>query len=41
MTWTSDRWVIAAGEEAPPSPSLWPGSQASYDAGYQWLEVEP
>jgi hypothetical protein len=41
MTWTGDRWVIAAGEEATPTPSLWPGSQASYDAGYQWLEVEP
>jgi hypothetical protein len=41
MTWAGDRWVIAAGEEATPTPSLWPGSQASYDAGYQWLEVEP
>lgn len=41
MTWTGDRWLIAAGEEATPTPSLWPGSQASYDAGYQWLEVEP
>lgn len=41
MTWTGDRWVIAAGEEATPTPSLWPGTQASYDAGYQWLEVEP
>ena len=41
MTWMSDRWVIAAGDEAAATPSLWPGSQASYDAGYQWLEVEP
>ena len=41
MTWTGDRWVIASGDEATPTPSLWPGSQASYDAGYQWLEVEP
>jgi hypothetical protein len=41
MTWTGDRWVIAAGDEATTTPSLWPGSQASYDAGYQWLEVEP
>jgi hypothetical protein len=41
MTWTGDRWVIAAGDEATPTPSLWPGTQASYDAGYQWLEVEP
>lgn len=41
MTWTGDRWVIARGDEATPTPSLWPGSQASYDAGYQWVEVEP
>lgn len=41
MTWTGKRWVIAAGDEAAATPSLWPGSQASYDAGYQWLEVEP
>jgi hypothetical protein len=41
MTWNGDRWVIAAGDEATQTPSLWPGSQASYDAGYQWLEVEP
>jgi hypothetical protein len=41
MAWTGVRWVIAAGDEATPTPSLWPGSQASYDAGYQWLKVEP
>ena len=41
MVWLGDRWVIAAGEEASPTPSLWPGSQASYDVGYQWLEIEP
>lgn len=41
MTWTGERWVIAAGDEAAATPSLWPGSQSSYDAGYQWLEVEP
>ena len=31
--------MIGAGEEPAPAPSLWPGSQASFDAGYQWLEV--
>jgi hypothetical protein len=41
MTWLGDRWVIAAGDEAAATPSLWPGTQASYDAGYEWLEVEP
>jgi hypothetical protein len=41
MTWQVDRWVIASGEEAESTPSLWPGTQASYDVGYQWLEVEP
>ena len=41
MVWHRDRWIIAPGAEAAPTPSLWPGTQASYDAGYQWLEVEP
>lgn len=41
MTMRSGRWVIAPGEEAAPTPSLWPGTQASYDVGYQWLEVLP
>jgi hypothetical protein len=41
MEWQSDRWLIAAGEEAPPLPSLWPGTQASYDAGWRWLEIQP
>ena len=39
MVWQDGRWVIGAGEEPAPAPSLWPGSQASFDAGYQWLEV--
>lgn len=39
MVWRGDRWVIGPGEEPAPAPSLWPGSQASFDAGYQWLEV--
>ena len=43
MVWLDDsrggRWVIGAGEEPAPAPSLWPGSQASFDAGYAWLEV--
>ena len=41
MTWRDGRWVIAAGDEPPPMPSVWPGTQASYDAGYRWLEVRP
>jgi hypothetical protein len=39
MVWQDDRWVIGPGDEPSPAPSLWPGSQASFDAGYQWLEV--
>jgi hypothetical protein len=40
MVWQGDRWVIGSGEEPAPAPSLWPGSQGSIDAGYQWLEVD-
>lgn len=43
MVWQDDssggRWVIGPGVEPTEAPSLWPGSQASFDAGYQWLEV--
>lgn len=41
MVWNEGRWMIGPGTEPAPSPSLWPGTQASYDAGYQWLEVSP
>ena len=41
MVWHGDRWVIAPGDEAPAMPSIWPGTQASYAAGYQWLEIQP
>ncbi|MCM0621940.1 hypothetical protein [Nocardioides bruguierae] len=37
MSWTGQRWVIAAGTEAAAPPSVWPGSQAAADAGWQWL----
>ena len=39
MVWRNGRWVIGPGDEPAPAPSLWPGGQASFDAGYQWLEV--
>lgn len=41
MVWADDRWVIGPGDEPAPAPSLWPGTQGSFDAGYQWLEVAP
>lgn len=39
MVWHEGRWMVGPGDEPAPAPSLWPGSQASFDAGYQWLEV--
>lgn len=39
MSWTGDRWMIAAGDEPAPAPSLWPGTDAAIQAGYQWLET--
>lgn len=39
MVWTQGRWMIGPGAEPAPAPSLWPGTQASFDAGYQWLKV--
>lgn len=41
MIWRGDRWAIAPGAEAALTPSLWPGTQASYNVGYQWLELLP
>lgn len=41
MTWDGDRWLIGAGDEPAPPPSIWPGTDASYDAGYRWLEASP
>ncbi|MEJ7831875.1 MAG: hypothetical protein WKF79_03095 [Nocardioides sp.] len=43
MVWHNDdtggRWVIGPGEEPAQPPSVWPGSQDSFDAGYEWLEI--
>lgn len=41
MVWKVSRWMIAPGAEAPPMPSVWPGTAASYEAGYLWLEIQP
>jgi hypothetical protein len=43
MTWdsTDECWLIGPGVEPAEAPALWPGTQASYDVGYQWLEQTP
>lgn len=43
MIWNAAeaRWVIGPGEEPAEAPALWPGTQAAYDAGYEWIEVVP
>lgn len=35
MTWTGDRWIVAAGEHPVPAPSTWPGTDLAVEAG--WL----
>ncbi|MBB3084688.1 hypothetical protein [Geodermatophilus sabuli] len=37
MTWTGDRWVIGAGTEPAPAPSIWPGTEAAIAAGWRDL----
>jgi len=45
MTWRADpvpgvdggRWVVAAGPEPAPAPSIWPGTDAAINAGYRNL----
>lgn len=43
MVWQGDagngRWLIGPGSEPAAAASVWPGTQASFDAGYEWLEV--
>jgi hypothetical protein len=41
MVWRGDRWRIGSGEEPATPPSVWPGTPASYDAGYRWLAAAP
>jgi hypothetical protein len=37
MAWDDNRWVIGPGPEPAPPPSIWPGTDASIDAGYKDL----
>jgi hypothetical protein len=39
MVWRDGGWRIGPGSEPAPAPSIWPGTQASFDVGYQWLET--
>lgn len=34
MVWNGRRWMIAAGAEPQQAPSVWPGTDAAYVAGY-------
>jgi hypothetical protein len=40
MVWAGSRWVIGPGAEPAPAPSIWPGTDASIDAGYKELRSE-
>ena len=37
MAWVGDRWVIGAGPEPAPAPSVWPGTEAAIAAGWRDL----
>jgi hypothetical protein len=37
MVWAGDRWVIGAGPEPAPAPSVWPGTDAAITAGWRGL----
>jgi len=41
MAWDNGRWLVAAGSEPVAAPSIWPGTRASYAAGYRWLVSSP
>ena len=41
MVWEGGRWRIGPGAEPVSWPSIWPGTRASFDAGYQWLTASP
>jgi hypothetical protein len=37
MAWVGERWVIGAGPEPAPAPSIWPGTDAAIAAGWRDL----
>lgn len=37
MQWAGDRWLIGAGSEPAPGPSIWPGTDAAIASGYRDL----
>jgi hypothetical protein len=44
MVWVEDargrRWMVGPGAEPAPSPSVWPGTDAAHEVGYQELRYE-
>ncbi len=40
MVWSDGRWMIGPGPEPAQPPSVWPGTEAAYSAGYSALTYE-
>ena len=41
LQWANRRWQLAAGDEPPQAPSVWPGTEVAHEVGYLTMATEP